>query len=747
VSPARDLVLVGGGHAHVQVLRRFAMQPPPGARVTVVVDVPVAVYSGMVPGFVAGQYAAHELEIDVVPLARRAKARVVLARAIGIDPAAGRIAITGRSPIRYDVASFDVGSGVIGVDLPGVKEHALPTRPIGPFVRNVDAAVERITRGSERRPRIVIVGGGAGGIELAFTLDHRVRQLGIEPRVTLLNNLPRILPASGASLVARAERAASRRGIEIRGNVTVIGAREGAALLADGSEVECDLLVWVTGAAPHPLFRGSGLGSDDRGFVLVRPTLQVIGHDNLFATGDCATLAEHPETAKAGVYAVREGPYLADNLYAQLAGTALRRYTPQHDFLSLLNLGDGTALGGKWGRSFEGRWVMELKDRIDRRFMRKFQVLAPGGEPENEFPVMSDGMQMVCGGCAAKVGQSVLDRALERVVADADGRGVGAGKSVPADPTVVLGLDNADDAAAVRTPRGDILTSTVDVFSAFTDDPWLVGKVAAVNAVSDLLATGVPPRYALALVAVPETSAGDEAEEILYQTLSGARAAFDELGVTLLGGHTTTASKLMVGFSVDGFADDERRLMRLDRLRAGQVLVLTKALGTGVVFHADMRALARGPWVEAAIRSATRSNAGAFAVLRDAGVDAATDVTGFGLVGHLGEMLRASGTSARVKLAELPILPGAVELLGRGLRSTFHAENERARRGIAVADGAAADPRLGLLFDPQTSGGLLFGIEAERAPAAIEALREIGPAAVIGEVTERRADGALIEVV
>ena len=137
-------MLVGGGHAHVQVLRRFAMEPPRNARVTVVVDVPVAAYSGMVPGFVAGQYAAHELEIDVVPLARRAGARVVLGRAIGIDAGAGRVAVEGRAALRYDVASINVGSSVAGLELPGVREHALSTRPIGSFVRNVDAALERI---------------------------------------------------------------------------------------------------------------------------------------------------------------------------------------------------------------------------------------------------------------------------------------------------------------------------------------------------------------------------------------------------------------------------------------------------------------------------------------------------------------------------------------------------------------------------------------------------------------------------
>jgi selenide,water dikinase len=742
-------VLVGGGHAHVQVLRRFAMEPPRNARLTVVLDVPIAAYSGMVPGFVAGQYAAHELEIDVVPLARRAGARVVLGRAIAIDPGKGRVVIEGRAAIRYDVASINVGSSVAGLELPGVKEYALSTRPIGLFVSNVDAAFEGIAeRAAESGPRVVIVGGGVGGVELAFTLGQRLRKLGIDQHeVTLLHDGSRILPGWSAGLATRVEHQAARRGIQIRTGVPVVAVRQAMVLLADGSEVGFDLLVWVTGGVGPALFRQCGLETDSRGFVLTRPTLQVKDQDNLFAVGDCATLIEHPATAKAGVYAVREGPYLTDNLNAFLEGRELRRYTPQRDFLALLNLGDGTALGGKWGLSFEGRWVMRLKDWIDRRFMRKFQVLAPDGGPAPEFPAMENGMEMLCGGCAAKVGQSVLDRALARVAADAGAGGDGAsGRAVRADPTVVLGLDSADDAAAVRTPRGDILTSTVDVFTAFTEDPWLVGKVAAVNAMSDLLATGVAPRYALALVAVPEASDGDEAEEILYQTLAGARAALDELGVTLLGGHTTTAAKLMVGFAVDGFAEDERRLMRLDRLRPGQVLVLTKALGTGVLFHADMRALARGPWLEAALRSVTQSNAGALSILRAAGVDAATDVTGFGLVGHLGEMLRASGTSASLRLGDLPALPGAIELLGRGLRSTFHAENERARRGIVIDAAAASDPRIGLLFDPQTSGGLLFGIDADRAPAAVEALRQLGPATAIGVVTARRADRALIEV-
>jgi selenide,water dikinase len=741
----RDLVLVGGGHAHVQVLRRFAMAPPADTRITVVLDTPLAVYSGMVPGFVAGQYETHELEIDVVPLARRAAARVVLSPAVGIDAPASRIEIEGRPALHYDVASFDVGSTVAGAELPGIREHALPTRPIGVFVRRVEGAVEAIGGGDRRRRlRVLIVGGGVGGVELAFTLDQRLRRMGVDDRgVTIVHNGPRLLPGSPGGLVARVERQAARRGIAIRVGESVIGAEAGRVQLASGDGIDFDLLVWVTGAVGHALFRDSGLPVDGRGFVRVRPTLQVEGHDNLFAVGDCASLIEHPATAKAGVYAVREGPYLIDNLRALLEGQPLRRYQPQGDFLALLNLGDGAALGSKWGSSFEGRWVMRLKDWIDRRFMRRFQVLDGEGVPAAEFPAMeggAGGMEMLCGGCAAKVGQSVLDRALARA---------SVGDTAAADPSVLLGLESADDAAAVpvRTPRGDILSSSIDVFTAFTDDPWLVGKVAAINAVSDLLATGVEPRYALAMIAVPEGSGDSEAEELLYQTLSGARAAFAEIGVTLLGGHTTTAAKLMVGFSVEGFAKEERSLLRLDRLRQGQQLVLTKALGTGVLFHADMRGLARGPWLAAAFESVTRANAPAAAILRDAGVEAVTDVTGFGLVGHLGEMLRSSGLSAVVRLAEVPALPGAVELLGRGLRSTFHAENERARRGIVMAPALADDPRLGLVFDPQTSGGLLLGADSPLVPSLVARLRSVGVGAVIGETIARREDGALIEVV
>jgi selenide,water dikinase len=734
-APIRhDLVLVGGGHTHIQVLRRWAMAPVPGARLTLVVDRPVAVYSGMVPGFVAGQYPREALEIDVRPLALRAGARCIVAPATGLDLGARRLALRGRPPIAYDTVSFDVGSTVAGLGLAGVGEHAIATRPIGDFVRRVD---ELLAAARERdAARLVVVGAGAGGVEVAFALAARLRgERAGRAEVLLLESGPRVLPGHAASAAARVQRAAAARGIAIRTGIRVARVEAGAVHLDGGERLPADAVVWVAGAAALPIFHGSGLETDEAGFVRIRPTLQGVGHDEIFAVGDCAAWTAGPGLAKAGVYAVRQGPVLAHNLLARIRGERLRAYRPQRDFLSLLNLGDGGAIGTKWGVSVEGRAVFALKDWIDRRFVRRFQVLDRDGAVTPDFAAPMPSGDMLCGGCAAKVGETSLTRALERL-------------GVPSHPAVVMGLAQPDDAAAVETERGEIVAATVDSFRAFADDPYLVGRVAAVNALSDLWAKGVTPRFALAQVTVPDDEPA-RAEETLYQVMAGARAALEADGVTLVGGHTTTGPELVVGFAVWGFAAAAAALIRIGGAAPGDQLVLTKPLGTGVVLQADMRARARGAWVEATAASMLRSNGAAARAMLALRPSAATDVTGFGLAGHLGEMLRASKSSAVLDLSAIPALPGAVALLGRGIRSTAHSENARARRAMLVEPDAARRDALDLLFDPQTSGGLLVAVPRERGPAMLGALRAAGDgaAAIIGEVEPLRSDGALIRVV
>ncbi|MEE8165387.1 MAG: FAD-dependent oxidoreductase, partial [Myxococcota bacterium] len=280
---ARSVVLVGGGHAHVQVLRRWAMAPPKDLRLMVVLDRPIAVYSGMVPGFVAGDYTHAELEIDVVPLARRARAGVILSRAIDLDPVRGEIAIEGRPPLPYDLASIDVGSTVHGLDLPGVLEHALATRPIVDFVCEVDLRIEAL-RALGRAGRILVVGGGTAGSELAFTLDARLRGRGLEPRITIVTAQSDLLADAGPSTRAHVAREAQRRGIETIPHRRAVRVDAGGAFLepvhgpeqhACNEYFEADLVIWATGAdpVPFPARRGAAcLPRDKQGFIEVRDT-------------------------------------------------------------------------------------------------------------------------------------------------------------------------------------------------------------------------------------------------------------------------------------------------------------------------------------------------------------------------------------------------------------------------------------------------------------------------------------------
>jgi len=292
---------------------------------------------------------------------------------------------------------------------------------------------------------------------------------------------------------------------------------------------------------------------------------------------------------------------------------------------------------------------------------------------------------------------------------------------------VLIGLDAPDDAAVMLPPPGFALVQSVDHFRSFIDDPFVFGEIAAAHALSDLHAMGARPWTALAVAAVPYT-APEKMRTELADMLHGASGVLAADGCALVGGHSAEAAESALGFAVTGLADPDR-LLRKSGLRPGDALVLTKPLGTGIVLAGHMRGLARAAWLQAAIASMRTSNAAASRMLREHGAVACTDITGFGLAGHLLEMLRASGVGAVVWPDRLPALPGALELAAQGVASTLAPDNRR------LLPGAGSDAHAALLFDPQTSGGLLAGIAPERAEACVLALRTSGvDAAIVGRI-------------
>ncbi|MCC8432571.1 selenide, water dikinase SelD [Reyranella aquatilis] len=707
----KDLVLVGGGHSHVHVVRSFGMKPMPGVRLTLIgrdIETP---YSGMIPGFVAGTYTFDECHIDLARLCAWNGARLIHAEAVGLDRLNRQVLLKDRPPVSYDLVSLDVGSSPSMAAIAGAAEHATPVKPIAELGRRWLGFLERV-KDWQGALDIAVIGGGAGGVELALAIDHRLRQVarGAQVSVTLATK-GEIL--SGQAVAARQRMRAifGRRGVRLIEHTATTRIDADAVHLENGERLRADDAFVVTQASAAAWFAETGLSLDERGFFAVEPTLASSGDPSVFAAGDCASVTAHPRP-KAGVFAVRHGPPLAENLRLALLGQPPRPFTPQRRYLSILGTGDGNAVATRGGFAIEGAWVWRWKDHIDRKWMRMYRE--PPAAPMDRRartappdPALADAdarrlladIGMRCGGCGAKVGAGVLDRVLARL-------GPSPGSSV------AIGLDAPDDAAMIEVPPGQALVQSVDFFRTFIDDPFVFGEVAAVHALGDVWAMGARPHSALALAVVP-AAAERLMEEDLFQMLAGARRVLDGAGCALIGGHSGEGPEAALGFSVNGLVVASRAL-RKGGLRPGDRLVLTKKLGTGVIFAAAMRGMARAAWIEAALASMRTPSGAAAQTLLDAGAHACTDVTGFGLAGHIAEMIRASGNVAvDIDLDALPALPGATELFAQGFASSLQPENLRARHLIDGMDRAASHSKLPLLFDPQTAGGLLAALPAD----------------------------------
>jgi selenide, water dikinase len=354
VSP--HLVLVGAGHAQIEVLRRLGDRPPGGTRITLVTRTPAATYSGMLPGVLAGHYTLDDLTIPVAPLAAHAGAACLASEATALDPVARRLTLASGAVLDYDLLSLDIGSTPDLAGAPPLGDRLVPVKPLDRFVPAWEAAEARHLA----RPgaSVAVVGAGASGVEIALALRHRFDARGRDIAIALIERGPEIVPTLPAAVRRRLHRICAERNVAIRTGTT--------------DTAGFDVVIWTTGAAAAPWIAASGLATDDRGFALVAPTLASLSHPEVFAAGDIATQPDAPRP-KAGVFAVRQGPVLAENLSRALAGRPLAPYRPQRAWLSLIATGDRHAIATRNGITLAGRWAWTLKDRIDRRFIARYR--------------------------------------------------------------------------------------------------------------------------------------------------------------------------------------------------------------------------------------------------------------------------------------------------------------------------------------------------------------------------------------
>ncbi len=740
VPVLKDVVLVGAGHAHVQVLKLFGMDPLPGVRITLITREAHTPYSGMLPGLIAGYYTFDDTHIDTGPLCRFAGARLYNDTVVGIDRKAKLVLCSNRPPAPYDVLSIDIGSSPATAGIPGASDHAVPVKPVDGFLGRFDAMLTRVLEAKEPR-HIAMIGGGASGIELLLAAQCRVeaemRAAGRDPAsvsFSLVSASHDILPAFPPKMRARFASLLKERGIDVVSGAAVSQVGAGVLHFEQRAPLNVDEVLLCTAGQPASWLRQTGLPLTPEGFIKAGATLQVEGEGDIFAAGD--VIAFGPRALpKSGVYSVRAGPVLAGNIKRLLMGRALKAFKPQRRAMYLLSAGAEYAVGTRNGFVFGGKWVWRWKSRIDRRFMSEFNDLPEVAADERAVavPVVDEETRRElsfatggCGGCGAKLGTGEFSHAL-------------AGLAPVKRVEVMAGLKDAED-AAITDPGGDTQwLQTADHFRAVIDDPYISGKIAAHHVLGGIYAMGGSPQTALALVTLPPGIAA-KSEADLRALMAGVNEVLSEANCELTGGRTAQGAELALGFAVTGTVG-RNRVLRKGGAQTGDLLILTKPLGAGTLLAADTRGRARARWIMAAVAHMLQSNREAAEILQRYDVHAVTHVAGSGLLGHLAEMLRASKTAAVLRLGALKVLPGVTVTLEEGFFSSMHPQNLRLRRLIRQAEGLT-HPLYPVLFDAQTGGGLLAAAPWKAATAILADLNAAGytRAAVIGEIMA--SDGA-----
>jgi len=375
----KHLVFVGGGHAHLTALVGLRDTVRAGHRVTLIGPSPYHYYSGMGPGLLSGVYRPADARFHVKKMAQDRGATFIEDRVVLVDPARRALVLGSGAEVRYDAASFNTGSEVPLDILHPSGGNVFPVKPI----ENILAARRKIREaGVGKRLRAIVVGGGAAAVEIAANLGHLGRETGriggiaLVSRSTVLGDFPE-------KARAQARRALARWGVESIEGVAAESIADGVVRLGNGTNLEGDIVFVAIGIRPSPLFRNSGLPTGEDGGLLVNEYLQCVDHPELFGGGDCITLAGSP-LARVGVYAVRQNRTLHRNLSAFLEGRPLQRFDPGGAYLLILNLGDRRGLFRRKGIVWSGRLAFQLKNYLDTRFMRKFQVSGELGESREE---------------------------------------------------------------------------------------------------------------------------------------------------------------------------------------------------------------------------------------------------------------------------------------------------------------------------------------------------------------------------
>lgn len=707
-------------------IKAFAMKAIGQVRITLVSEQGDTPYSGMLPGYIAGHFEKADTLIDLNALCRAAGIRFVKGRVTGLGLDAGEIHIENHAPLSYDCLSLDTGSCPSFDSIEG-SEFATGIKPISEFHRQW-AELEKQLRVQSAPQHIAVVGAGVGGTELCLALAHRLRDRD-NCHLHLLYNSAQVMPGAPNRAIELAASQLASLKVQQHPNFTLRKVSAEGVMSGDGDFLTMDKVFISTDAVAASWPAESGLACDAKGFVEVNDYLQSVSHQNVFAAGDIACLVNEPKP-KAGVYAVRQAPFLAENLRRYFSEESFKKVRLQSEFLRLITLGDKYAVACRNGLTLSGRWVWRWKSAVDTAFMRQFSELSDSGamSSDSQLPGSDNALEkMHCAGCGSKLGPAGLYENLAKLPATA---------SANLHPA----LHTIEDAAVWQPSNDMVMVQSIDGFRSFSEDHYLFAKIAVHHAMNDLYAMGATPKYVQVWANLKFSHSRLQQRDHL-RLMQGVSDALQMHEAALAGGHSSEGVEDHLGVVVNGEMNLQNRWSKYGA-NHGDVIVMSKALGTGVVLAADMQSRAKVSELDSTLKSMLVSNRGLWQHLQTISPSAVTDISGFGLIGHLLEMLPAEGFAAALDSAAIPALPGSERLIAEGYHSSLFPELLHYLNSCEISE-SVSDERRDLLLDPQTNGGMLIILSQDAEKTLLGAGASIQR---IGVIIERMENEPRIRV-
>ena len=720
------LVLAGGGHTHALLLHRWAMNSKlkPSGMITLVNQSSTTVYSGMFPGVVAGKYKIDEILIDVRTLAAQAGISFVKAEIDGIDLKKKKLLLVGRPEIEYSLLSINIGAkSNFNAKSLNRSEKKLAV-PIKPFSESLKFIIEQdVYKDDSSAPPFVIIGAGFAGIEIAFSLRKRWPKRSIQLKLK-----------PGRKLEKNILKTTNELNIEI---------------IKENPPVEYPALI-CTGNKSFEWIKYSGLPIDQDGRILTKNTLQVFNFPELFAVGDCGVIKDHPRPC-SGVWAVRSAKPLAKNLESISKGLKLKEWKPQRKAIQLLDINYVNKKSKafiSWSQLMIGPFdfLSRLKESIDKKFVSKFYLIK-----DRDSEMFSEKEMIKCRGCAAKLAFTPLRSALNKL------------------DLIESSTDDSINVATLNSSKN--LIQSVDGFPSLISDPWLNGRLLAFHSCSDIWACGGSVISAQSVVNLPSLP-NNLQEELLFQVLEGINSALTIQGAKLIGGHTLESRKMSEepfalgiesSLTVNGIIDHKEHFWSKGGMKKGDQILISRSLGTGIIFSAFMNGQIKPYIIDSVLQEMNKSQHETVNFINQLTninphikiVNACTDITGFGLLGHLSEMLESTNIDQLkmnleplkiiLELDNIPVYDGVKELLDKGFESTLSPANEIFLKNnkenkdlrfefisnVFTSNESFYNNMLKILVDPQTCGPLVISCSSIYS----ERLIEEGPWIKIGFIS------------